>query len=125
MAEGRRQAIYDRLMAMSEEREGPLDTPCRIFTGADSGDGRGGGYGRWSLEGRTVAPHRVMATHTHGYIPPTRQVDHRCNDRRCIAEDHLEIVSHKENQRRRDRRLSKKAESATKDATRPEGDANV
>lgn len=75
---------------------------CWIWQGPTSGNGRGGGYGRMCLDGQTVAVHRVMATLFMGYIPGKKQVDHTCRNRLCVNPDHLEIVTHKENQRRRD-----------------------
>lgn len=75
---------------------------CWIWQGPTSGSGRGGGYGRMCLDGQTVAVHRVMATLFMGYIPGKKQVDHKCRNRLCVNPDHLEIVTHKENQRRRD-----------------------
>ncbi|UCR75537.1 HNH endonuclease [Alcaligenes phage vB_Af_QDWS595] len=79
-------------------------SPCHIWTGSDSGTGRGGGYGRMSLNGHTVAVHLVVFTHYYGYIPGNKQVDHLCNQRACCNPAHLELVSHKENQKRRDKR---------------------
>lgn len=82
--------------------------PCWVWTGPTSGkvpECRGGGYPRMSLNGRTVAVHRVVFTHYHGFIPGKMQIDHKCNNRLCLNPEHLEIVTHKENQRRRDRRL--------------------
>lgn len=76
-------------------------SPCHIWTGPDSGDGRGGGYGRMSLNSQTVAVHLVVYTHYYGYIPGKKQIDHRCNQRLCCNPMHLEMVSHKTNQKRR------------------------
>lgn len=76
-------------------------SPCHIWTGPDSGTGRGGGYGRMSLGGQTVAVHIVVATHYFGYIPSKKQVDHLCEQRLCCNPQHLEIVTHLKNQRRR------------------------
>ena len=56
-----------------------------------------------SLSGQTVAVHIVMFTNEHGYVPGRKQVDHNCRNRRCVNPAHLELVTHKENQRRRDR----------------------
>lgn len=76
---------------------------CHIWQGPDSGKtGRGRGYPRMNLNGQTVAVHRVMYTHVHGYIPGKKQIDHTCKNRRCVNPNHLEMVTHKENQRRRD-----------------------
>ncbi|WP_409999214.1 HNH endonuclease signature motif containing protein [Bradyrhizobium sp. SZCCHNG3015] len=54
------------------------------------------------LDGGTMAVHIVMYVLEHGPIPPRKQLDHRCRARRCVNADHLEMVTHKENQRRRD-----------------------
>jgi hypothetical protein len=75
---------------------------CWIWDGPCSGNGRGGGYPRMNLNGQTVAVHRVMWTNVHGYIPSKKQIDHKCKNRMCVNPDHLEMVTHKENQRRRD-----------------------
>lgn len=78
------------------------ETGCWVWQGPTSGDGRGGGYPRMWLDGQTVAVHRVVFTHFQGYIPGKRQIDHTCRNRRCCNPEHLELVTHKENQRRRD-----------------------
>lgn len=76
-------------------------SPCHIWTGSDSGTGRGGGYGRISLNGQTVAVHIVAYTHYYGYVPSKKQIDHLCNQRACCNPEHLELVTHLQNQRRR------------------------
>lgn len=78
-------------------------TPCWIWHGPDSGNGRGGGYPRMKLDGQTVAVHRVVYTHFHGYIPGRKQIDHTCRNRRCVSPLHLEMVTHRQNMKRRDR----------------------
>lgn len=77
-------------------------TECFIWQGGTSGDGRGGGYPRMKLDGRTVAVHRVVAVHHFGYLHAGRHVDHKCRNRLCVNPDHLEPVTHRENCRRRD-----------------------
>lgn len=56
-----------------------------------------------TLDGQSVAVHRVMWVLLFGYIPGREQVDHTCRNRLCVNPMHLEKVTHKENQRRRDR----------------------
>jgi hypothetical protein len=63
-----------------------------------------------SLDGQTVAVHKVAWTNEHGFIPGKKTLDHACRNRRCVRWDkdeadrtHLEMVTHKENCRRRDR----------------------
>ena len=75
---------------------------CWVWDGPTSGNGRGGRYPRMCLDGQTVAVHRVIYTHFFGFIPGKKQIDHKCRNRRCVNPVHLELVTHKENQRRRD-----------------------
>ncbi|WP_315786971.1 MULTISPECIES: HNH endonuclease signature motif containing protein [unclassified Bradyrhizobium] len=100
----RRDRIRDKVMSRVEIVQGTvLDTPCHIWTGPTSGSaGRGKDYPRMCLDGGTMAVHIVMYVLEHGPIPPRKQLDHRCRTRRCVNADHLEMVTHKENQRRRD-----------------------
>lgn len=77
-------------------------SPCFIWTGPTSGTGRGGGYGRVSLNGATVATHIVSFTNFFGLIPGKKQIDHLCRNRLCWNPQHLEMVTHLQNQRRRD-----------------------
>lgn len=97
----RRQIIREKIESRCEAFDGGLDTPCQLWTGPTSGNGRGGGYGRMKLNGATVAVHRAMFVVVHGPIPPRKQIDHLCGNRLCCNPDHLEMVTHKENQRRR------------------------
>lgn len=92
----RRDHIMSRIMARCV-RVGD----CLIWQGPHSGSGRGGGYPRMSLDGQTVAVHRVVYTHHNGYIPSRKQIDHVCMNRLCLERDHLELVTHLQNQKRR------------------------
>lgn len=94
----RRQAIFDKIMARVKIDK---DTGCWNWQGPTSGEGRGGGYGRMSLDGQTVATHIVMFTNFFGFVPGKKQIDHKCRNRLCCNPDHLEMVTHKQNQRRR------------------------
>lgn len=74
---------------------------CWLWLGSHSGEGRGGGYGRMSLDGHTVSVHRTMYAALYGPIPGRKQIDHTCCNRLCCNPSHLEMVTHKQNQRRR------------------------
>ena len=85
-------------------------SPCHLWTGPTSGSGRGGDYGRMSLNGQTVATHIVAYTHYYGYVPSKKQIDHLCNQRLCYNPAHLELTTHLTNQRRRTKRAKAKQE---------------
>jgi len=100
--EGRRAEIAQRILAAVDVVDAGYETPCWLWTMADSGNGRGGGYPRMKLNDRTCAVHIVSFTNSHGYVPRNKQIDHKCRNRLCVNPDHLEMVSHIENQKRRD-----------------------
>lgn len=51
-----------------------------------------------------MAVHIVVWVVEHGPIPPRKQIDHTCKNRLCVELDHLEMVTHRTNQKRRDMR---------------------
>lgn len=83
------------------------DTLCHVWQGSHSGSGRGGGYPRMSLDGQTVAVHIVAFTNKNGFVPGKKQIDHMCNNRMCVNPDHLQMVTHKKNQKLRVQRSRK------------------
>lgn len=95
----RRMEILDRVLSRCVVD--PIG--CWLWNGPCSGSGRGGSYPRMALDGQTVAVHRVVWTIIHGYIPGKKQLDHTCRNRMCVNPYHTEMVTHKENQRRRDK----------------------
>lgn len=101
----RRTDIYAKIYANIHIVDLGFDSPCHIWKGSHSGNGRGGGYPRMCLNGQTVAVHRVVYVNEHGYVPGKKQIDHKCRNRLCVNPDHLEMVTHKENQKRRDQCL--------------------
>lgn len=105
----RRDIILEKVLArINLAPTQSLLTPCWLWSGPTSGagykgnkKGRGHGYPRMNLDGQTVAVHKVVWTHFHGFIPGRKQLDHLCKNRLCVNPDHLELVTHNENQRRR------------------------
>lgn len=96
--------------------------PCRLWTGPTSGNGRGGDYPRMSLDGQTVAVHIVSWTNEHGFVPGRKQLDHLCRRRCCVNDQHLELVTHKQNQKRRDAARSTRNSPASPLANTPPPD---
>lgn len=111
----RRWDIYERIAKNTVWcSDNDMDSSCWIWKGAHSGkpgrgkEGRGHSYPRMKLNSRTVAVHIVMAVHQFGYIPTGMTVDHKCKNRMCVNPEHLEVVTHRENCKRRDKRKEKK-----------------
>ena len=62
------------------------------------------GYGRVSLPGRPtrlVAAHRAAYEFLKGRIPEGMELHHKCRVRDCVNPDHLEPLTHEENNRHR------------------------
>lgn len=78
------------------------DTPCWDWQGSKSGDG----YGQFTLEARRdrkrvrIAPYRFIWEHFNGPMPAGLEPDHLCNRRGCCSPEHIEPVTHSENQKR-------------------------
>lgn len=68
-------------------------TGCWNWTGAKLPRG----YGRFRLNGKAKAPHRLVM----GRIPAELEVDHLCYNTACCNPKHLELVTHKVNTQRR------------------------
>lgn len=95
---GRRARIVAKILSRCVR----TDAGCLIWTGPTSGAvGRGRGYPRMNLDGATVAVHITMFVCENGPVPPKKQIDHTCRNRLCVELSHLQMVTHKVNQRRR------------------------
>lgn len=79
----------------SEDRG--YSTPCWIWQrGTDEG-----GYGKVGIVGvQTTLAHRFFYMWVKGDIPDDLELDHLCRVRNCVNPDHLEAVTHQENDRR-------------------------
>jgi hypothetical protein len=58
--------------------------PCWPWTGTDAG----AGYGTIKIDGKMVLVHRFAYQLTHGPIPPTVNVLHRCDLKLCCRDSH-------------------------------------
>lgn len=69
---------------------------CWIWLGAKSS----GGYGHFTLNGKTIAAHRFSFEISLGPIKKNLCIDHLCAHPYCVNPDHLEDVTIGENTRR-------------------------
>lgn len=75
----------------------------RVTKGGDGecwlwvGDRNYGGYGRFSVKGKTRMAHRLAYELAVGPIPCGQQLDHLCRVRNCVNPAHLEPVTGREN----------------------------
>lgn len=79
------------------------ESGCWLWQGARGGDGSYGAIGVGSMRDgsrRMEYAHRVSYSVFVGPIPDGLQIDHLCNNKRCVNPEHLEPVTRGENQRR-------------------------
>lgn len=58
------------------------------------------GYGMFHLNGKDIGAHRFAYEYWKGKIPNELEIDHLCNNKKCVNPSHLEIVTHLENMNR-------------------------
>lgn len=88
--------IQDRFWAKVSKSH---DQDCWIWTGATGHNG----YGRFGVNGKLHSPHRFSYELSFGSISAKLQIDHKCRNRACVNPDHLQAVTHKQNQENRSR----------------------
>lgn len=75
---------------------------CWLWLGSTAKNG----YGQFVLDGRRdrkkvrIAPYKFIWEYLNGPMPKDLEPDHTCNNRRCCNPEHIEPVTHAENQRR-------------------------
>lgn len=91
-----REEVLGRLLrytAKSSDADG-----CWLWTGCVDTCG----YGRFFLEGKSRAAHRISYQLHRGLVPDGLVLDHLCRIRSCVNPWHMEAVSQRENVLRRD-----------------------
>lgn len=104
-----------------------LPSGCWFWRGARSkGSGNQMPYGSfWVPEiGMTVRAHRFSSEVLNGHeCPPGHHRDHTCEFSLCVCPSHIEVVTHEENERRRQiRRLARMAQTGYPIITQPRSD---
>lgn len=80
----------DRFWGMFEQSEG-----CWEW-----GNIKDGAYGSIIVDGKGIQAHNFSYRLLVGEIPEGLELDHLCENKRCVNPDHLEPVTHAENTRR-------------------------
>lgn len=73
-----------------------MEKPCLEWTGARTA----GGYGVTRINGTLLYVHRIAYEAKHGKIPTGLVIDHRCRNRACFEDSHMDVVTSAENTRR-------------------------
>lgn len=79
------------------------ETGCLEWTGATifNRSNHGTTYGRVKCFGKATLAHRVAYAVFNGEIPTGLTIDHTCYNTLCVNPAHLDLVTNKENNRRR------------------------
>lgn len=93
-----RGSVSERIAARVKIVPGPLDTPCHEWQGPRNPKG----YGRFSIRpGHAIGvPRWVLSQKLGRAVPRTHVPDHLCRNPPCVNPEHLEEVTHRENQHR-------------------------
>jgi hypothetical protein len=82
--------LKDRILSRCEWQDGPLETPCLIWTGALSGH-RGLFYGNIRYQGQSLRTHRVLWMCEYGEIEDGKDICHECDNPPCNNLLHLRV----------------------------------
>ena len=77
-----------------------FDSPCYNWTASLKGRGYliGWGHGQFWNGAKLVGAHQFSWKTFVGFVPKGLELDHLCKNKVCVNPDHLEPVTHRENQ---------------------------
>ncbi len=105
-------SVFERLVANHEVVEGPMSTPCWLWTKGCCNKDYGHFYvydpeakGAKGRKGKSVEVRAHIASYAlaNGPIAEDMTIDHKCRNTKCIRPSHLEEVTRVENTRRGNR----------------------
>jgi hypothetical protein len=82
--------LKDRILNRCEWHDGPLETPCLIWTGARNNDG----YGNIKHQGESLNTHRAIWMCEYGEVEEGKEICHDCDTRACCELKHLRADTH-------------------------------
>jgi len=85
--------LKERILSRCEWQDGPLDTPCLIYTGTLSRDG----YGRIGYQGHVLETYRAIWICEHGEVEEGKEICHNCHSPACNNILHLRADTHAAN----------------------------
>jgi HNH endonuclease len=85
--------IKERILARCIWRDGPLDTPCLVWTGPVWS----AGYGTISFKGKAYSVHRLIYLIDKGEIKKGLSICHKCDCLRCCNVEHLFTGTQRDN----------------------------
>ena len=85
--------LKDRILSRCEWQDGPLETPCLIYTGHLHTFG----YGQIKYQSKTLKTHRVIWICEHGEIEQGKEICHDCDNPPCNNLLHLRADTHEGN----------------------------
>lgn len=92
--------LANRIISNCSVEDRGFQTPCWEWQGGHV-QSTGGKYGRISVDSSMELTHRVIWSCFHGFIPRKKQIDHLCKNTICCNPDHLELVTNRQNQKRK------------------------